>query len=374
MNNILIGNGINIQFDNINYTTKNIIIRLLSELDSPEFPVDYIVDDPLLLKCYIGKLFLFARDMIDGKFDDSVNCSAEIKALKDFKERYKDRKKSLTIPDIGFEDYYLIHDLVSHKFGTVNPEQYVVRESMKMAYFHSIYNNGRINLLYRNYSKNFIDYLLSFDNIFTTNYDSNLESATGKEIYHIHGQFDKLSEVYNPDSFRNRLNDNPIEGIPNDPAYTYLHSTAVSTYCGDYKQYQLKQNSVANKAVEKMAKGYTEMEAIHNDVDSWANVDNQLVVNLGDAIKLKVANPEIRFQEDYSLDRFGNMQGELTILGLSPYNDYHLFELICDSNISNCTYYYFDESECPRIEMLLNKLQSQNMLMFKSVKTFWEGM
>lgn len=268
----------------------------------------------------------------------------------------------------------MIHDLVSNKFGTVNPEQYVVRESMKMAYFHSIYNNGSINLLYRNYSKNFIDYLLSFDNIFTTNYESNLESATGKEIYHIHGQFDKLSEVYNPDSFRNRLNDNPIEGIPNDPAYTYLHSTAVSTYCGDYKQYQLKQDSVANKVVEKMAKGYIEMDSIHNDVDSWANLDNQLVVNLGDAIKLKVANPEIKFQEDYSLDRFGSMQGKLTILGLSPYNDYHLFELICDSNISNCTYFYFDKSECPRIEMLLNKLQYQNMLTFKSVKNFWEGM
>lgn len=245
---------------------------------------------------------------------------------------------------------------------------------MKMAYFHSIYNNGNINLLYRNYSRDFINYLLSFENIFTTNYDSNLESATGKEIHHIHGQFDKLSEVYNPDSFRNSLNDNPIEGIPNNPAYTYLHSTAVSTYCGDYKQYQLKQNSAANKFIEKMAKGYTEMESIQNDIDSWANVDNQLVVNLGDAIKLKIVNPEIRFQEDYSFDMFGNMQGELTILGLSPYNDYHLFELICGSNISNCTYYYFDESECSRIEMLLDKLQSKNMLTFKSVKTFWEGM
>lgn len=374
MNNILIGNGINIQFDNINYTTKNIIIRLLTELDNPEYPIDYIIDDPLLLKCYIGKLFLFARDMIDGKFDDSVNCSAEIKALNDFKERYTHRKKSLTIPDIGFEDYYLIHDLVSHKFETINPEQYVVRESMKMAYFHSIYNNGNINLLYKSYSKNLIDYLLSFDNIFTTNYDSNLESATGKEIYHIHGQFDRLSEVYNPNSFRNSLNDNPIEGIPNDPAYTYLHSTAVSTYCGDYKQYQLKQNSVANNVVEKMAKGYIEIESIHNDVDSWANVDNQLVVNLGDAIKLKAANPEISFQEDYSLDRFGSMQGELIILGLSPYNDYHLFELISASKVSSCTYYYFDESECPRIEMLLDKLQTKNILTFKSVKTFWEDM
>ena len=81
-----------------------------------------------------------------------------------------------------------------------------------MAYFHSIYNHGKLNLLHKEYSLGLVDYLKSFDNIFTTNYDSNLESATGKEIYHIHGQFDKLSETYNPTSFRNHLNDNHLKG------------------------------------------------------------------------------------------------------------------------------------------------------------------
>lgn len=295
MENILIGNGVNIQFDSVNYTTKNIIIRLLTELDKPEFPKDYIIDDPLLLKSYIGKLFLYSREMIEGKFDDSTNSSAEIKALEDFKERYGNKKKSLKIADIGFEDYYLIHDLVCHKFGTVNPEQYVVRESIKMAYFHSIYNNGNINLLYKYYNESFVKYLMSFENIFTTNYDSNLESATGKVVYHIHGQFDRLSDVYNPNSLRNSLKDKPIEGIPNDPAYIYLHSTAISTYCGDYKQYHMKQNSLANEAVEKMARAYMTMESVRKDVDSWENENNKLVVNMGEAIKVKIKNPELRF-------------------------------------------------------------------------------
>lgn len=111
----------------------------------------------------------------------------------------------MRIADIGFEDYYLIHDLLCHKTHTQNPEQYTIRESLKMAYFHSIYNHGKLNLLHKEYSLGLVDYLKSFDNIFTTNYDSNLESATGKEIYHIHGQFDKLSETYNPTSFRNHL-------------------------------------------------------------------------------------------------------------------------------------------------------------------------
>ncbi len=136
MRNLLVGNGINIQYDNINYTTKNIVLRILTDLDKPDYPCDYIIDQPILLKHYIGKLFLFARDMIDGEFDEFVNCSAERKALEDFKERYSYRKNSLRIADIGFEDYYLIHDLVCHKSGINNPEQYVVREAMRLSLIH----------------------------------------------------------------------------------------------------------------------------------------------------------------------------------------------------------------------------------------------
>lgn len=97
----------------------------------------------------------------------------------------------LRITDIGFEDYYLIHDLVCHKMKVYNPEQFYIRESMKVAYLYSIYNDGKINQLYKNYPRLFIEFLIKFDNIFTTNYDSNIELATGKEIFHIHGQFDK---------------------------------------------------------------------------------------------------------------------------------------------------------------------------------------
>ncbi|MGX4601438.1 hypothetical protein [Faecalimicrobium sp. JNUCC 81] len=374
MKNLLIGNGINIQYDNVNYTTKNIVLRILTNLDNPNYPVDYIVDEPILLKNYIGQLFLFAREIINDEFDEFINCSAEKKALEDFKQRYKEKKNSLRIADIGFEDYYLIHDLVCHKYGIVNPEQYIVREAMKMAYFHSIYNEGKLNLLYKSYSDNLKKYISDFDNIFTTNYDSNIESATGKSIYHIHGQFDRLSEVYNPDSLRNNLGDNQLEGIPNDYKYMYLHSTALSTYCGDYKQYQINQNSIANSAMDKMLKGYLTNESLRNDIDSWENEGNKLLANLTRAIKVKTINPELKFQEDYSIEEFRNITGKLTILGLSPYNDYHLFEIIDNSNIDECTYFYFDESDCDRIESLLLKLKSEGKLYFKSVKEFWREM
>ena len=37
MKNILVGNGINIQYDNTNYTTKNIVLRMLTDLDSEDY-------------------------------------------------------------------------------------------------------------------------------------------------------------------------------------------------------------------------------------------------------------------------------------------------------------------------------------------------
>lgn len=374
MKNILVGNGVNIQYDNRNYTTQNIVLRMLTDLDNEDYPCDYIIDDPLLLKHYMGKLFLAAREALNGEFDRYITCTAEREGLKDFKERYNEKKKSLRIADIGFEDYYLIHDLLCHKTGIHNPEQFIIRESLKMAYFHSIYNHGDLNLLYQKYEDGLVVFLKSFDNIFTTNYDSNLEAATGKKIYHVHGQFDKLSETYNPNSFRNHLDDNPLEEISNEQKYQYLHSTALSTYCGDYKRYQIKQNTLANTAVENMANSYQTIESVKKDVDSWKYVDNQLVVNLGQAIKLKAANPDLCFQEDYSAKEFQEITGELVILGLSPYNDYHLFEIVNNAPLTKCVFYYYETSECNRIKTLLPKVGEKKKLYFKSAKDFWEGL
>lgn len=117
-----------------------------------------------------------------GKYDGFTNCSAEVESLESFKKRYKDKINTLRITDVGFEDYYLIHDLVCHKYNTQNPEQYYVREAMRIAYLYAIYNDGKLNTLHQDYSEKFIDYLMRFDNIFTTNYDSNIESVTKKQV------------------------------------------------------------------------------------------------------------------------------------------------------------------------------------------------
>ena len=121
MKNLLVGNGINIQFDKTDYTTQQIVLRVLKNCDRDDFPSHIIVNFPYLLKNYIGRLYLEARKIILGEYDNFTFGSAEKGSLSAFKRQYSDRINSLRITDIGFEDYYLIHDLVCHKMRVQKP-------------------------------------------------------------------------------------------------------------------------------------------------------------------------------------------------------------------------------------------------------------
>lgn len=61
-----------------------------------------------------------------------------------------------------------------------------------------IYNNGEINDVYKKFYPGMDKYLNRFNNIFTTNYDYNLESILGRSerICHLHGEFSKLAPEY----------------------------------------------------------------------------------------------------------------------------------------------------------------------------------
>lgn len=373
MRNLLVGNGINIQFDKINYTPQQIVLRILKNCDRSDFPSHIIANFTYLLKNYIGQLYLESRKIMSGDYDNYTFGSAEKDSLIAFKKQYSNKINKLRITDIGFEDYYLIHDLVCHKMKVYNPEQFYIRESMKVAYLYSIFNDGKLNQLYVNYPKVFIEFLLNFDNIFTTNYDTNIELATGKEIFHIHGQFDKKSDVYIGSSFRNQLPDAPIREIEVDENYFYLYSNALSTHCVAYKEFQLKQYSQANSCVEKMALAYNIDSKIKQEVDNWTENTNTLTANLGYAIQLKASNPSLAFTDNYHFDRFKSIYGTLEILGLSPWNDFHIFESINTADLKKCVYYFFKKSECNIIKNLLPNLFEQGNLKFESVEVFWEN-
>ena len=372
MRHLLVGNGINIQFDPKNYTTQQILLRILKNCDREDFPSHIIINFPYLMKNYIGQLYLEARSVIAGHYDKYATCQDELSSLLSFKEQYACRVETLRITDIGFENYYLIHDLVCHKHKIGNPEQFYAREALRIAYLFSIYNDGELNRLHVNYPAKFKEYLKCFDSIFTTNYDSNIDSVVECDVYHIHGQFDTLAAVYDVNSFRNQLPDAPIKELNIDMTYSYLYSNALSTHCGKYKEFQLRQYSLANVAVDKLAAAYLLDPKIKADVDSWTETPNTITANIGHAVILKSQYPELHFVDDYHFDKLAEIRDELEILGLSPWNDFHIFEQIDKTMLRLCTYYYHSESQCDKIKELLPTLNAAGSLRFCSATQFWE--
>lgn len=182
----------------------------------------------------------------------------------------------------------------------------------------------------------------------------------------------KKSEVYIETSFRNQLPDAPINEIVIDETYSYLYSNALSTHCGAYKEFQLNQYSQANSAVEKMAIAYKNDVKLQEEVDGWTNDKNTITANLGYAIQLKAENPHIYFKDNYHFEKLKEINGSIEILGLSPWNDFHIFESINNANLDECIYYFYNVDECETVKIILPILWESGKLKFLSVKKFWE--
>ena len=290
-------------------------------------------------------------------------------SLKSFKLRYSNLQKYFRASDIGFEDYFLLHYLLCGKYKVVNPDRYTIMQCLRMFFIDSIYNFGKIQTLYKLYPNMFVDFLNSFDSIYTTNYDFNLEKATEKRVEYLHGAFHIVDDAYNPHSLRNSLSDNPFKSnklqIPDE--FMYLHSTALMTYSGDNKEFYIDTMINANSGLEKLATGYLEKPELQETVNAWKN--DPIMSKLYEALQLKLSNPSLQFQESTSLNTFKSIEGELDIIGLSPFNDNHIFEAISkNKNLATINYYYYDPHEIDSVKSILEG-KSTN---YRSIVTFWQ--
>ena len=57
MKNLLVGNGLLIEFGVIDYTNKSIVLRTLKNFETPDFPSHVIVNTPIDAKIYFGLMF-----------------------------------------------------------------------------------------------------------------------------------------------------------------------------------------------------------------------------------------------------------------------------------------------------------------------------
>jgi hypothetical protein len=367
LNSIIIGNGVTVQFGGNEYLNDRIIKRAINNINTKNFPSEIY---PREIKDWLFLLYSRIPYIVAGEYDFCAYTQSMKESLIYFKERYKNFNSKVKVHHIGFEDYFLVHFLVCYKEKIVNPDRFNVKESLRCLFLDSIYNKGKIQNLHFNFPKKFVEFLNGFDNLFTTNYDWNIERATDRYVNYLHGSFHVLADVYNPESFRNKLNDRPFNSATTIKGYEHLYSNALTSYSGEDKKFALDMQINANIAVEKFVNGLREKPELREQINEWGNSDNQILKNMHQSILLKEKDEELRFSENRSLNNISNLIGCLSILGLSPYNDNHIFEsIISNNNLTDINFYYYDINET---EIVQSTIMNKNIT-FIDVRTLWSS-
>lgn len=363
MRSVLIGNGVIIQYGGTDYLNANIIQRALDNVCTGNFPSHLY---PKECADFVIALEKEHAAALNGDYDKYVFTTYDRASLNDFKSRY-DNTRKYSATEIGFEDYFLLFELIHNKLGITNPERFNSRGVLRRMFLDSVFNQGKIESVHKQFSVGFVKWLKNHNHIFTTNYDSNLDIATGLPVHHLHGSFNTLSEVYDPKSFRNQIEDDLLNGEKVDPDYPHLYSTCLVSYVGDLKSFSMTQSSLANSGMEKFVKGYQNDPYLRKQIDDW-DESNVLVKRLKEAIRLKAGRPELEHSEQYPHKILKTIFGTLEIVGLSPNNDSHLFEQILENkNITQILFHYFGDQEAADAERLF----SSKNLSTHDVRDFW---
>ncbi|MCK5704835.1 MAG: hypothetical protein KAI29_26975, partial [Cyclobacteriaceae bacterium] len=79
----------------------------------------------------------------------------------------------------------------------------------------------------------------------------------------------------------------------------------------------------------------------------------------------------LKYSDNYSISDLSDLKGDITILGLSPHNDSHIFKRMQENeNLKSVLYYFYDEHECGLME---SKLFGKKIT-FQSVRKLWNSL
>lgn len=325
--NLLIGNGINIQFGGVNnYSSSAIMTRVVENIKAGKYIL--LTENVLSVDEQLGILDGLVK-VIDkikaGDCRDKADGLFMHMELNRIIRTYPDKS---TMTSVFLEDYFLALEILNNGYreadGEEKSELYrkAVFNFLKQIIVDGIYNNGTINDVYQNFYPGVAKYLQRFSHIFTVNYDHNLESVLGstEKICHLHGEFGKLAPEYRLDS---------------------RYYAANKVECDNL-----------------IAKKITGIDHIYSDtVMSWFWLDKY-----GKLIEPDTENKRTLFE---------SIGGQLEIVGLAPANDEHLFIMINQNpNIKSVVYYYLKDED--KIE-LKNRIIGKPIT-FKKVTKLWDSM
>lgn len=294
---LLIGNGINIQFGGYkNYSGQAIMQRVINNISDGKY--NWLVNNEISQDDMIGileGLVEIINCIKCGKLTQYADGWFFTMEMERIKRTYPDNS---TITSVFLEDYFLAAEIFTNMYkekdGEETSEFYrkSIFDFLRYIFIDGIYNDSLINEIHKNYSSKMESFLKKYNNIFTVNYDYNLERflADSKPIHHLHGEFFKLAPEYEKKS-----------GLIDELKHVYS-----------------------------------------NSIMSWSWLDKYGGLT------------ETPLSQAYTA--FCNINGVLEIIGLAPANDEHLFIAINNnSRISHVVFYYYDDSDISEIPHHINK-------------------
>lgn len=321
MKNILIGNGFNIEIGGMEYGNSAIIERLHKNIKYKDYGIHFgykvTADDLEIIINEIEERIL--NNTLAGKYNNFCQRGDESSNLKRFLVNY-DSKQS-----IGMEDYFLLLRLYHHSYNDPKELIRTIAIGLQKLLLDAIYNDGKIQNLYVSLTgerkKELNNALNQFNDIFTVNYDWNIEKVTERNVKHLHGQF-------------NRLN-------PQFKSGTTVNAIAISqgiTYAAREEDLHLFCNAIMGFS------GTLKEETI--------NIFNNLEAD----------------KDEYPIQDFKNLTGTLCLAGISPNNDDHIMKLIFENDkINEVIFYYHSKKDKDCAEALYGN----QGIICKSVSELW---
>lgn len=333
MRYLLVGNGINIQFGGMAYTSSFIMKRIKYRAQMGVY--DALFEGTLARDEVLAVLDGFvveANAIIVGEYDAYVKEKDVQEAVDDFKKRYTKPMKQPQ--DIMLEDWLLIIRVFFLKNFDLEESRLAATEGFKRILLDAIYNGGKIQTIFskldKMQKKSLKRFFNGYDAIFTLNYDDNLEGITQKPVYHMHGDFSVLSESENPEYAMGYVRTFAGETVFQE-SMKHCYCNALLDYSGKLKKKSIEQKDALNQV----------------DFSKFDLEDPKLLALEAEkpldyrSIVAKIQHPELQMAYDYHFKDFRCIEDELHIIGMSPNNDDHIFEAITSNvKISKVIFYY----------------------------------
>jgi len=350
MKSILCGNGSNIQFSTKNqfgsiYNGVNTINRVIDGIKSDRFRAISPNVTSMQFQTYIDMLVDIMNGFAKGKYDNLSRTIDEKNVLLDIKARCTNDVK----PEyIGLEDYFYSARIANNKFKDGKDTRLSYFQVLLQMFLDAIYNEGKIELLYKYMPKEFKEYLCDFDNVFTVNYDSNLENLTGKKVLHLHGDFNTLEPSYDRSTFYGYVKELNHELLPVPDGFRHICCNALMGFSGVSKLEAAAVYTRNNFILDKLAKYFKDHK---EEIPELKENNYSVFID----VMAKILNPDY-YPVYYPFGALTKITDNIEILGLSPNNDLHLFDLI-DKNkqIDQITYIYTNTADADIMGRIFGK-------------------